>query len=192
MKKSKIFGAIFLAIPLFAGCAVGDDDQLGANDNRDPQNVGYNNNVDDNRNFNRTTDLDENDDRGNIGFNYDNRNEGDNGERTQMEVADDVAENVANLDEVDRANVIVTNLNAYVAVILNEEPNGTLTSQVENKISETVRNTDRGIQNVFVSTNPNFIDRMRDYGDKIQAGEPIEGLFEEFNEMISRVFPNAR
>ncbi|PAK39937.1 lipoprotein YhcN, partial [Bacillus licheniformis] len=55
-----------------------------------------------------------------------------------------------------------------------------------------VKETDNNINNVFVSANPDFVDRMRNYGDRIQNGEPIEGLFEEFGETINRIFPNQR
>lgn len=63
---------------------------------------------------------------------------------------------------------------------------------LKGKISKKVKETDNNINNVFVSANPDFVDRMRNYGDRIQNGEPIEGLFEEFGETINRIFPNQR
>lgn len=115
-----------------------------------------------------------------------------NNNQSRMEVADEVAETVNELEEVKQANVIVTNRNAYVAVVLDEQPKGEIRKEVENRISDKVKSTDPNIQNVFVSANPDFVDRMTDYGDKIQEGRPVEGLFEEFTEMTQRVFPNAR
>jgi YhcN/YlaJ family sporulation lipoprotein len=43
-----------------------------------------------------------------------------------------------------------------------------------------------------VSANPDFIDRINDYGDKIRDGQPIEGMADEFNEMIRRMFPQEK
>ncbi|MEH7014692.1 YhcN/YlaJ family sporulation lipoprotein, partial [Neobacillus niacini] len=48
------------------------------------------------------------------------------------------------------------------------------------------------IQNVYVSSNPDFVERMKDYGRRIKQGDPIEGFFDEFNETVRRVFPNPR
>lgn len=60
------------------------------------------------------------------------------------------------------------------------------------KISDQVKSTDQDIQNVYVSSNPEFVERMRGYGDQLQDGRPVRGLFEEFGEMVERIFPNAR
>lgn len=96
------------------------------------------------------------------------------------------------MQEVRHANVIVTENNAYVAVVLEDNTKGDVREDLEKKISDQVKSTDKGINNVFVSSNPDFVDRMGDYGDKIQKGEPVKGLFEEFTEMVERVFPSGR
>ncbi len=96
------------------------------------------------------------------------------------------------MQEVRHANVIVTENNAYVAVVLEDNTKGDVREDLEKKISDQVKSTDKGINNVFVSSNPDFVDRMGDYGDKIQNGEPVKGLFEEFTEMVERVFPSGR
>lgn len=110
----------------------------------------------------------------------------------KMEVADKAADRIAELDEVRTANVIVTNRNAYVAFVLKDGEKGEVTDKTENKIADQVRKTDSDIRDVFVSSNPDFVERMKDYGKRIKEGDPIEGLFEEFTETVRRVFPNAR
>ncbi|NGY89517.1 hypothetical protein F3K44_01920 [Bacillus megaterium] len=59
-------------------------------------------------------------------------------------------------------------------------------------MADQVRATDPDIRDVFVSSNPDFVERMRDYGNRINEGAPVKGLFEEFTETVRRVFPNAR
>ncbi|MGA9227560.1 MAG: YhcN/YlaJ family sporulation lipoprotein, partial [Mesobacillus sp.] len=81
---------------------------------------------------------------------------------------------------------------AYVAVVLSNDETGNVRKDLEKKISDRVKSTDSNIENVYVSSNPDFVDRMKDYGDKIQNGEPIRGLFDGFSEMVQRVFPTAR
>lgn len=113
-------------------------------------------------------------------------------DENRMQVAKEAQNKIENLDEVRQANVIVANRNAYVAVVLDHQPKGEVGNKVKDKISNQVKATDKNIRNVFVSSNPDFIDRMEDFGDKLQSGKPVKGLFEEFNETIQRVFPQAR
>lgn len=165
MKSIKWCSSLLLLILFIAGCGMNN----GAQDNND--------NGDNNG---QTAQVQ------NVG----NRNNDNN--NTRMQVADKAQDKIENMDEVRHANVIVTNRNAYVAVVLDDESKGEVRKDLENKISDQVKSTDDNIRNVFVSSNPDFVNRMEDYGDKVQGGKPIRGLFEEFNEMIQRVFPNAR
>ena len=183
MKKSAI-AALLLPLLFTAGCGMGNQ---GADNNRRNQDNALQNvtnrdndrtNVNDGRNVN---------DQMNVTDNRDANREDNN-----MEVADKAADKVAELKEIRSANVITTNRNAYVAVVLKGNPKGNVTNELKEKISKKVKETDNNINNVFVSANPDFVDRMTNYGDRIQNGEPIEGLFEEFGETINRVFPNQR
>lgn len=110
---------------------------------------------------------------------------------TKMEVAEKAADKITELDEVDRATVIATDNNAYVAVMLSDT-HDEVTQEVEDKIADKVKETNEAIDNVYVSMNPEFGDRMSDYATKINEGHPISGFFEEFTEAVSNVFPDAR
>ncbi|EEL49407.1 YhcN/YlaJ family sporulation lipoprotein [Bacillus mycoides] len=174
MKKLKIFSIIFLAMISLFGCAGKQKEKaLDNRENNGVQNVKYEgNNTDLQRVRNDTNDVTNNE--------------------TQLHIADKAADRIVKLDEIDKANVIVTNRNAYVAVVLRENVKGEITKQLEEKVADQVRATDPDIRHVFVSSNPDFVDRMRDYADKINAGKPVTGLFEEFTETVRRVFPNSR
>ena len=113
---------------------------------------------------------------------------GDKEER-RLEVADEAADHIVKMEEVESANVIVTNHNAYVAVVLHEGVEGT--KQLEDKIAEEARAANKDFNNVYVSMNPDFVQQTTDYGNKIRAGEPVEGFFEEFSDTVRRVFPDA-
>lgn len=122
----------------------------------------------------------------------DNLNNNDNNDNRQMRAHDEVKNNIEDLNEVKRAHVIVTDSTAYVAVVLNGDNTGNVRKDLEDKISDKVRSTDKSIDNVYVSSNPDFVDRMSDYGNKIQNGKPVRGLYDEFKEMVQRVFPSSR
>lgn len=138
-----------------------------------------------------------------------------NGE-SRLDLAEDVADKVEDLDEVDSATVILSNRNAYVAVVMDDDRNANtdntgknndntnannntdnvnredeLSKDLEDKIADKVREVKTDVDNVYVSLNPDFVERMRGYGTRIQEGEPIEGFFEEFSEAVRNVFPDA-
>ncbi|ADE68959.1 MULTISPECIES: YhcN/YlaJ family sporulation lipoprotein [Priestia] len=128
-----------------------------------------------------------------VGYQPDrDRNDNVDNNQTRLKVADEAADRIAKLDEVDNANVIVTNRNAYVAVVLKNEANGEVTDPLKEKISDQVRATDRDIRNVYVSSDPDFVNRMEGYGNRINEDATRNGLFEDFTETVRRVFPNTR
>ncbi|AST94701.1 hypothetical protein BC8716_01245 [Shouchella clausii] len=166
MNRIKQFSVAFLIGLILTGCGMnGNDRQPDQGDN------------------NRETEVEQQ---------SNNEQNGNGPFEGRVEVADEVAERISELDEVERANVFVTNENAYVAVMLANGSEDEVTDDVEDKISEQVRETDENIRNVYVSSNPDFVERATNYADRIQEGEPVEGFIEEFNETIERIFPNAK
>lgn len=123
--------------------------------------------------------------------NTDNTVTNNHDNQSRLEVADVAAQRVIELDEVDNATVIVTDQNAYVAAVLQDDASTEVTSALEEKIAGKVKEADSDINNVYVSLNPDFVERMTEYGQKINEGQPVEGLFEEFTESVQRVFPDA-
>lgn len=111
-------------------------------------------------------------------------------DKSKVEVADDAAGKITEMEEVESANVLVTNENAYVGVMLKEGT--TDNKELEDKISEAVRSTHSEFKNVYVSFNPDYAKQLNDYGKRVREGEPVEGFFEEFSDSIERMFPNAR
>ena len=107
----------------------------------------------------------------------------------KLAVADDVADKIVKMEEVESANVIVTDTNAYVAVVLKEGADGS--EVIENKIADEVRSANDAFKNVYVSMNPDFVKQMNEYGTKIREDKPVEGFFEEFSDAMKRVFPDA-
>ena len=116
-----------------------------------------------------------------------------------LELAEEASDKINELEEVDNSTVIITDNNAYVAVVLNKKSDGSEIAegseeleQIEEKIGKQVRETNATVEDVYVSVNPDFVSRMNEYRDKFDQGEPVEGLFEEFGELTQRVFPDAK
>lgn len=106
----------------------------------------------------------------------------------EMVVSDQAENAVIAIPEVDQANVIVTDNNAYVAVKLNKSAYNRLSSKLEDKIFRKVKSADRDIDNVYISANPEFFSRMSGYSRDLQSGRSTNG----FSDMIRRIFPDAR
>ncbi|PWW07165.1 YhcN/YlaJ family sporulation lipoprotein [Paenibacillus cellulosilyticus] len=64
-----------------------------------------------------------------------------------------------------------------------------LTDQVKNSIAAEVKRLSPGVEHVYISANPDFVDRMNGYWDDVKAGHPIQGFVAEFNAMVDRIFP---
>jgi spore cortex protein len=188
MKIVKAVLSITLISGVLMGCATNRDRNVTDNTNPRPvrysptDNVTYNNGRNDVMNNgrdvvdNRRTDV----------------NNVRNNNTLNMRVADNVANQVAKLKEVQRANVIVTDSTAYVAVMLKDRSRKEMTSTLKNKITKTVKKADKSVDNVFVSVNPDFYKRMTNYGDELRNGHPVAGLFKQFTDTIHRVFPTSR
>lgn len=109
----------------------------------------------------------------------------------RIQIAKQSADRITKLSGIRQAHVLVTKRNAYVAAVVDANQ-GKLTPELEKQIAQQVRATDPHIQNVYVSTNPEFVDSINRYVTDMQQGRPVAGFFEEFNEMVQRVFPNRR
>lgn len=111
-------------------------------------------------------------------------------EESRIQIANEGATKIAELNSVKKANVLVTKRNAYVAAVLENDQQ--LTRDIEDQIANQVKATDPNIQNVYVSTNPDMMDRFNTYVLDVQQGRPVAGFVEQFNEIVSRIFPNAK
>lgn len=192
MKFIKPFIFAGLISVVLVGCGTANNNDRFTSDDNRPLGVRYDptDNRDDADNMNDGIGVNDNrngvNDNGNNGLD----NAGDN--NRNIDLADDVADKVTDLREVDDASVLVTNRNAYVAVKLSDQGNREMNDDLQKKIARKVRDTKHDFDNVYISENPDFYDRMRGYGNDIRNGRPIGGFFDEFTETVQRVFPNAR
>jgi YhcN/YlaJ family sporulation lipoprotein len=131
---------------------------------------------------------------------------------SRLEASDELAERIADLNEVDRAMVFLTDRNAYVGVVLesdvrtrnaaggtdidgsdrdfgNPDTDDRLSKRLKDRIAELVKERQPDVRNVFVSANPGFLDSLNDYMADLNNGRPVAGLVEEFNDMVERIFP---
>ncbi|RRN68884.1 YhcN/YlaJ family sporulation lipoprotein [Peribacillus simplex] len=121
----------------------------------------------------------------------DNVNVNDN-DANDMRVSDDISNRVEALKEVKDARVIVTENNAYVGAVLNDGGDKDISNDLKEKIADAVRGADPSVDNVYVSTNPDFVQSMHKYANDIQNGKPVAGFVDEFRKLVTRVFPSQK
>ncbi|MCP3032431.1 YhcN/YlaJ family sporulation lipoprotein [Halobacillus sp. A1] len=142
-----------------------------------------------NTRFERTADQDNSESTNN------NQYDNDRGMRhnTNYHVAEKAADRIAkDVDGVKDAYVLKTRDNAYVAAVLNNQNGDSeeVSDEAEKQITKIVKDSDQDIENVYITTNPDFVDLSNQYAEDVEEGEPVEGFFREFGEMVDRVFPN--
>ncbi|KWW18105.1 MULTISPECIES: YhcN/YlaJ family sporulation lipoprotein [Peribacillus] len=112
---------------------------------------------------------------------------------SDMRVSDDISNRVEALKEIKSARVIVTDHHAYVGAVLNDNSGAKdISKDLKNKVADAVRGADSSVDKVYVSTNPDFVQRMDGYANDIQNGKPVAGFADEFRELVTRIFPSSR
>lgn len=123
----------------------------------------------------------------------------------EYNVSKEAAEKITDeMDEIDHAYVLTTRNNAYVGANLdidnegnrnnqeNNEGSMEITDDVKDRIADIVRSVDSSIDNVYVTSNPDFLDLADRYVNDMDNGNPVEGFFDQIGGMIDRVFPDAK
>ncbi|MDR0266991.1 YhcN/YlaJ family sporulation lipoprotein [Paenibacillus sp.] len=62
-------------------------------------------------------------------------------------------------------------------------------AHIKTKIDNCVKKADPSIKNVYVSANPDFVQRVNNYAADLKNGHPIRGAVSEFSTMVERIFP---
>lgn len=190
MKKSitiLLFAALVLSLS-----ACGDNN--GAR-NQDPGNLDTYN-MQQNRNNNVDRSAQDRPDLRPFDNSYTN-NSDRNGTRTgehdnrDVEVSDEIAEQIADMSEVRSANVLVTNRNAYIAVVLDDDNNNT-----QNGTTRSGTNGQRNNGNNIGTNNANNTGtqgRNNNGMDMNMQGEDVSSqLKDQITDEVQRLKPNVR
>lgn len=193
LKASKFKGGFtvnkFLTIPLtillafsLTACNTNKD---AVDDTEDAADDVVNDVTEDGNDKNTNNDIIDNNDK----TKNDNGNNDNGNNDNKVALAEDVSKQLTQMEEVESANVLVTDNNAYVGVELKEGVDAT--EELKTKVADQVRASNGQYNNVYVTFNPDYAKQLSDYGDKIKNNEPVEGFFEEFSDSIKRIFPDA-
>lgn len=118
---------------------------------------------------------------------------GNAGTRTNgnMRLADNIADKLSNRRDIENATVMLSDDNAFIAIDMPGNEQGQITNDLKKSISRDVKKMDKSIDNVFVSADVDFFDRMDAYAEDIRNGKPIGGMVDQVTETLRRIFPTA-
>lgn len=68
---------------------------------------------------------------------------------------------------------------------MNMKETDTVTKEIKAKIAAEVKKHDATIKDVYVSANPDFVERVNVYAEEARAGHPIKGFVDEFERWLS-------
>lgn len=64
-----------------------------------------------------------------------------------------------------------------------------MSKEIKHKIAAEIKKQNAKINAVYVTANPDFVQRVNYYADEARAGHPIKGFVDEFSTMVERIFP---
>ncbi len=108
-----------------------------------------------------------------------------------MARADKIVDAVTKLDEVRRATVIISEQTAVVGVKLENSRREDIDRDLEKKIEDVVQKTDRKIDRVAVTQDPDLFTRIENIGREAERGRPLSGFGREIEEIIRKVIPKV-
>jgi len=207
----KVLGTSVAIAAMLTGCGGGGNTDTGNTQQQDPsanggngaevEQQGYDNTGEGMRGGNNMMREDQN-------YHQNDQNNprtGQNLNEPRVDVADQAAERIADgIEQVDSAYVLTTDNRAYVAAVIDNDDNNNdgnnvnnqeeneITDETREEISRIIQSVDPNIEEVYVSANPDFVDLVNGYVEDVGNGEPIEGFFDQFQNMANRLFPMNR
>lgn len=107
-----------------------------------------------------------------------------------MRFDSDASMQVSALNGVRSANVIATDRNAYVAVVL-QRGNPVSLPDLRDRIANVVMSVSPSARMVYMSSDPEFVNKVNSYVLELRGGTPMESLLPEFNALTERWFPTG-
>jgi|SRR5690625_1642106 len=258
--KFKVFTMVVAALFLLFGC------NAGTKTNQEGRGTTTNTTFEKTRSNNNNITRNTRDNRMNEGFmenvsdrNRHSNNRSSNNHQDRYDISEEAADRIVReIAEIDRAYVLTTGNNAYVAAVLdkqrttgddnlthNDRQNSSagmnvrnvndrnvkdrtvnegnandrrsdnhmsnrrdtisndtrdkrdlesdeVTDDVKNKIADIVQDVDNRIDNVYVSTSPDFVDLSSNYVRDMNDGKSVRGFFDQIGNTIERIFPQNK
>lgn len=105
--------------------------------------------------------------------------------------ADNIVKEVVKIQGVRSATAVISENTAIVGVTLTNDETGQVTRETEDRIKEVVKETDRDIDRVAVTADPDLFTRVENIARESGRGRPLSGLGREIEEIFRRITPTT-
>ena len=101
--------------------------------------------------------------------------------------SDDIADELAKMNNIEDAYVLVTGNTATVAVDLGDDNNEMLDDSVKDEIRNKIKDMYPEIENINVTSDPDVFERLGEIGESIRRGDPIDDFLDEIRDIGDRI-----
>jgi YhcN/YlaJ family sporulation lipoprotein len=108
---------------------------------------------------------------------------------TTTQRSEDIARACEQVQGVENATVVVTGNTAYVGIDMEANTRIANERDIKNEVAQKVRASGKDINTVYVSSEVDFMDRLRNVGNGLRNGRPVDAFTTELNEMVNRISP---
>ncbi len=103
--------------------------------------------------------------------------------------ARNLAREATRVEGVKSAYVVVSGNMAVVGLNINRGVESTETNRIKTEVGQRLRNADRQISDVRISTDADTITRIRKISEGVNQGRPLSEFTKQLNEIVRRTAP---
>jgi YhcN/YlaJ family sporulation lipoprotein len=110
--------------------------------------------------------------------------------KESQEISQKLEKIVLEVPNVRNADAVVLGNYTFVAVDVDENVDRSKVGTIKHSVTESLQNDPHG-KNAIVVADPDIIARLREVGQDIADGKPIQGIMNELADIAGRIMPEA-
>ena len=110
--------------------------------------------------------------------------------QTGQQISKHLADLATSIPKVNDATAVVLGRYALVGIDVNQDLDRSEVGSIKYSVAESLKNDPHGARAIVIA-DPDINARLKEIGEDIQKGEPIEGIMNELADIAGRVIPEV-
>ena len=110
--------------------------------------------------------------------------------QTGQQISKHLADLATSIPKVNDATAVVLGRYALVGIDVNQDLDRSEVGSIKYSVAESLKNDPHGARAIVIA-DPDINARLKEIGEDIQRGEPIEGIMNELADIAGRVIPEV-
>jgi YhcN/YlaJ family sporulation lipoprotein len=110
--------------------------------------------------------------------------------QTGQQISKHLADLATSIPKVNDATAVVLGRYALVGIDVNQDLDRSEVGSIKYSVAESLKNDPHGARAIIIA-DPDINARLKEIGEDIQRGEPIEGIMNELADIAGRVIPEV-